>query len=121
MYWGSYITLYIGAVVTFWFVFGLAFFGIRICIRSLMYLITNRKTVLSASWKCLYTALLFYLYLILLAILLLAMYFLARFLLGSFNLSEQQIFWVSAIICLVTGVWLSPKIKGTIYKWTGIG
>jgi hypothetical protein len=53
-------------------------------------------------------------------ILLLAMYFLVRFLLGSYNLSEHQMFWVSAIICLVTGVWLSPKIKHTIYKWTGI-
>jgi hypothetical protein len=121
MYWGSYITLYIGVVVTFWFVLGLAFFGIRICIRGLLYLITNRKTVLSASWKCLYSALLFYLYLILLAILLLAMYFLIRFFLGSFNLSEHQIFWISAIICLVAGVWLSPKIKRAICKWAGIG
>jgi hypothetical protein len=66
MYWGYYITLYIGVVVTFWFVLGLAFFGIRICSWGLVYLTTNRKTVLSATWKWLYTALLFYLYLILL-------------------------------------------------------
>jgi hypothetical protein len=125
MNWGLYSILYIGVVVTFWFVLGLAFIGIQTFIRAfiwaLMYLIANRKTVLSACWECLYTVLLFYLYLILLAIPLPAMYLLTRFFLGSFNFSENQMLRISAIICLVLGVWLSPKIKRTIYKWTGIG
>jgi hypothetical protein len=117
MNWGLYSILYIGVVVTFWFVLGLAFIGLQTFIWALMYLIANRKTVLSA----LYTVLLYYLYLILLAIPLLAMYLLTRLFLGSFNFSENQILRISAIICLVLGVWLSPKIKRTIYKWTGIG
>jgi hypothetical protein len=106
-------------------VLALAFIGVRTFIRAfiwaLMYLIANRKTVLSGCWKGLYTVLLFYLCLILLAIPLLAMYLLTRFFLGSFNFSENQILRVSAIICLALGVWLSPKINRTIYKWTGIG
>jgi hypothetical protein len=113
MNWRLYIILYIGVVVTFWFVLGLAFIGIRA-------LMANRKTVLFACWKGLYTVVLFYLYLILLAVPLLAMYLLIRFFLESSNFSENQILRVSAIICLVLGVWLSPKIKRTIYKWVGI-
>jgi hypothetical protein len=57
----------------------------------------------------------------LLAIPLLAMYLLAGFFLGSFIFPENQILRISAIICLVLGVWLSPKIKHAICKWTGIG
>src|ERR1700746_2538634 len=119
MNWGLYIILYIGIVVIFWFMFGLAFIGIRAFIRALIYLIANRKTVLSECFKGLHDVLLFYLYLILLAVPLVPLYLLTRFLLGSSNFSEYQIHWISAITCLVPGVWLSPKIKRTIYKWTG--
>jgi hypothetical protein len=120
MNWGLYIILYIGVVVTFWFVLGLAFISVRTFvrafIRALMYLIANRKTVFSACCKGLHNVLLFYLYLILLAI---PLYLLTRFLLGSSNFSEYQIHWISVIMCLVLGVWLSPKVKRAIYKWTG--
>ena len=48
MNWGLYIISYIGVVLIFWFVLGLAFIGIqafiRAFIRAAMYLSTNRKT-----------------------------------------------------------------------------